>query len=321
MSDAKGPTVTPIAGTDKSAHVDGPLDKAQFHSPYGIAALPNGNFIVVDRAGHRVRLIDVTNKTVKTLAGTGEAGFADGPADKAKFNKPYAIVTDAEGTSYISDPENQRIRRVDGKTSAVSTLAGSGKMGFDDGPGDKATFYRPSGLVLLDDKLYVGDAINARIRCVDIKTGAVTTAVGSGRTGFKDGSLRDAEFNHPSGLALESSGTMLVADQGNHRIRRVDLKLGTVTTVAGSGEMKTLDTADPLKAGFNWPALVLADARGNIVVGQWNKPAYLRLVTKSAVTTVQGVKDLRGITIDSKGQLFASGDSQVVRIDGLLPNN
>jgi DNA-binding beta-propeller fold protein YncE len=313
-------SVVKVAGADKAGFQDGAADKAQFNSPYGIAATKDGNIVITDRTGHRIRLFDVKNDTVKTLAGCGEAGFADGPGDKAKFNKPYSVLVDPDGNIFVSDTENQRIRRVDGKTNEVTTLAGNGRMGFQDGPASKCTFYRPSGMAYRDGKLYVADAINSKIRCVDIKSAMVTTVAGSGRAGFKDAAANEAEFNHPSGLSWDATGCLLVSDQGNNRVRRFDLKTSTVTSIAGSGEQKTVDgTGD--KACFHFPALILCDGNSSTcLIGEWGKPCALRSVDlkTGAVTTVKGVSELRGLCLDAQGKLFAAADSHIVRIDGLL---
>src|SRR4051812_27922653 len=94
--------VVPVAGLEKSGYLDGPADKDMFNSPYGIVATKEGNIVVTDRSGHRIRLFDVKSNTVKMLAGNGEAGFQDGAADKAKFNKPYSVAVDDVGNIFVA---------------------------------------------------------------------------------------------------------------------------------------------------------------------------------------------------------------------------
>ena len=157
---------------------------------------------------------------VTTLAGSGTSGFADGTGSAAQFYNPHGVAVDSSGTVYVADRDNQRIRKI---TSAgvVTTLAGSGVAGFADGTGSAAQFYTPKGVTVdSSGTVYVADRGNQRIRKIT-SAGVVTTLAGSGVAGFADGTGSAAQFNTPLGVAVDSSGTVYVADYNNQRIRKI----------------------------------------------------------------------------------------------------
>ena len=160
-----------------------------------------------------------TQNVVSTIAGS-MAGFAEGTGAAAQFDMPVAVAVDAQGVLYVSDYNNNRIRRIT-PAGVVSTLAGSGTMGFADGPGNTAQFNGPSGLALdAQGTLYVADVGNNRIRKIS-SAGTVTTLAGSGAAGFADGMGSAATFNAPNSVPVDAQGNVYVADTENHRIRKV----------------------------------------------------------------------------------------------------
>jgi sugar lactone lactonase YvrE len=157
--------VTSVAGVKAVAgHKDGPAAAAQFFYPMSLAVDASGTIYVVDTFNHVVRTID--GGTVKTLAGTAQTpGFADGPASSAMFRFPRGIAVDGQGVVYVGDTENHRIRMI--KNGQVTTLAGTGVHGHEDGLAASATFDWPWGLdVDSAGKVYVADSENDRIRVV-----------------------------------------------------------------------------------------------------------------------------------------------------------
>jgi ELWxxDGT repeat protein len=216
--------VTTLAGSGQQGFADGLGISAVFSRPYGIAVdKTSGNIFICDRNNHRIRKI-TPNGLVSTLAGGLFASFADGTGSNAKFNYPQGIVLDASDENlYVTDSDNQRIRKVSTLTGIVKTIAGSGSAGDSDGLGTDATFRSPSGITL--DKvgnLYVTDSNNL-VRKIDVLTGMVTSIAGiSGVADFADGSSTTAMFNNPQGIVVSSTGKdIYLTDTNNHRIRLI----------------------------------------------------------------------------------------------------
>ena len=171
--DATGTTTT-LAGSGVRGFLDGPAATARFLEPQGIALDAQGNLYIADRAAHRVRKLSPAG-VVSTYAGSGTAGYVDGPAASARFNSPIGVAVDAAGTVYVMDRDNQRVRRItlDGQ---VSTVAGSGQAGYADGPAATAQFNRAYDLCVSGSSLFIADANNHRIRQVTNLPLAAATA-------------------------------------------------------------------------------------------------------------------------------------------------
>jgi hypothetical protein len=179
---------------------------------------------------------------------------------------------------------NHALRRVS-KAGAVSTLAGGGGKGFADGQGAVARFNEPASVMVTANGDYVmTNCCNHAVRVVT-PGGAVRTLAGNGEPGFVDGQGAAARFNHPSGLALDVDGSILVVDFGNHAVRRVTMA-GTVSTVAGNGQQGYAD-GEGAAAHFNRPSAVVVDKEGTIVVADTFNDR-LRRMTGRHVTTLAG---------------------------------
>ncbi|MEA3336776.1 MAG: NHL repeat-containing protein [Chloroflexota bacterium] len=162
------------AGSGQPGDSDGQGAGAGFSTPNRLDLAPDGRIIVSEGAGfyggggHRIRQISMDG-TVSTLAGTGERGYRDGPAHRALFNIPNGVAVTADGVIYVADSGNHVIRRI-GTGGMVTTLAGSGESGFNDGPGHQASFWYPSDLEFLPDgRLLVADRLNHRVRVVTME--------------------------------------------------------------------------------------------------------------------------------------------------------
>jgi sugar lactone lactonase YvrE len=211
--------VSTIAGS-KEGFADGIGSDAKFYGPAGIASDATGNLYVTEFGSHRIRKITSAG-VVSTLAGS-EKGFADGIGSDAKFYAPFAITSDAAGNFYVADSGNNRIRKIT-PAGVVSTFAGGGERGFTDGKGADAEFDRPSSIASdAAGNLYVADTSNHRIRKIT-PAGMVSTLAG-GEEGFADGKGDDAKFSHPSGIVIDATGNLYVADVGNHRIRKIEIR-------------------------------------------------------------------------------------------------
>jgi len=152
------------------------------------------------------------------------AGFVNGTPSNVRYRNPRGLACDTAGIIYVADCDNHAIRKID-LAANVSTLAGNGTAGYADGTGSIARFNNPCGVACDSlDNVYVADTGNNRIRKIT-PAGVVTTIAGAGEAGYADGSLATAEFNNPQGLWVNPSGKIIyVADSGNGRIRRIDLK-------------------------------------------------------------------------------------------------
>lgn len=224
-------SVTTFAGSGAAAFADGVGAGASFNDPTGVTIDAAKNLFICDQLNHRVRRI-TPGGLVATLAGSGAAGFANGAGAGAKFNSPFGVAF-LNGSLVVTDSANNRIRYIT-LGGAVTTLAGDGSARFADGVGTNAAFSGPRGVAVGSNGIiYVADS--QRIRTVLEPGGLVSTLAGSGAAGSANGAGAAAQFNGPFGLAFDaSSGTLVLADNSNHRIRRITLG-GMVTTLAGSG--------------------------------------------------------------------------------------
>jgi sugar lactone lactonase YvrE len=187
-----------------------------------------GNIYLADTSNNRIRKVTVSTGIITTVAGNGTAGFSGdgGAATSAELNVPDGVVVDSAGNIYIADHNNERIRKVTVSTGKISTVAGNGTAGYagDGGAATSAELNGPGGLALDSaGNIYFGDFGNNRIRKVTVSTGKISTVAGNGTAGYSgDGGAPDnAEINGPSGIALDSSGNIYIADFENNRIRFV----------------------------------------------------------------------------------------------------
>ncbi|MBX6314491.1 MAG: SMP-30/gluconolactonase/LRE family protein [Isosphaeraceae bacterium] len=193
--------------------------------------------------------------TISSPVGTGRLGFSGdgGPAAQAQLNGPFDVACDAAGNLYFSDTGNHRIRRVDAKTSIITTIAGNGTKGFagDGGPATEAQLNEPYGLAIdRDGNLYFADRLNRRVRRVDAKTGHITTLAGDGSKTFSGdgGPAQAAGLVEPNGVALDGQGKLYIADVADHRVRVVDLASGLIQTFAGTGRGRHDGDGGPAQA-------------------------------------------------------------------------
>ena len=211
--------VDTIAGSGKPDFADGEGGAARFNLPHGVAVDESGNIYVADFGNNRIRKITASGN-VTTLAGSGKPEFADGQGKEASFNGPNSVAIDGSGNVYVADRGNNRIRKIS-PNGTVATLAGSGKPEFADGLGKEASFNQPSGIAVDGiGNVYVADSYNHRIRKIG-PSGYITTLVGSGNPGSEDGYGSAASFNSPYAIAVDAGGAVYVADQLNHKIRKI----------------------------------------------------------------------------------------------------
>jgi len=267
--------ITTLAGPDfvngPAGYADGTGTSARFNGPIGVAYDGVGNLYVTDTGNNRIRKIVVATGVVSTLAGSGTAGIADGPGATARFGSLIGVAYDGVGNLYVTD--GNRIRKIVAATGVVSTLAGNGTAGYNNGPVGTALFDVPAGVACDGSgNVYVAEIDNQCIR--KISGGSVTTLAGSPATGtvfsppspgYADGTGTSAQFSSPSGVAYDGAGNLYVTDQGNNRIRKVVVATGVVSTLAGTGTTGTADGTGAT-AQFDSPYGVACDGAGNVYV-------------------------------------------------------
>jgi uncharacterized repeat protein (TIGR01451 family) len=279
-----GGTITAFAGNGTAGYTGdgGQATSAEVANVRGLAVDAAGNVYMADQFFAVIRKIDVTG-IITTIAGTGSRGFSGdgGPATAAQLDQMGHIAVDASGNLFIADSWNGRIRRVDGTTGIITTVAGVGTPGSqgysgDGGPATSAQFANPSGITIAaNGDLYIADEVNNCIRKIDKISGIVTTVAGIGgptNYGYNgDGGLATAAYLHqPTEVVFDASGNMIIADAQNHCIRKVNGS-GIITTIAGNGAAGFLGDGNiPSNAQFNEPYSISINTSGNLFIADVN---------------------------------------------------
>lgn len=283
--------VSTYAGTGNPGTLNGTTATCEFISPEQMAFDSHHNLYVADGQSKIIRKID-TEGNVTTFAGTGDAGYVDGPVAEAKFSTPIGIAIDKYDNIYISDNANYVIRKID-TLGIVSTFAGSGIPGFQDGSASEARFESPVYMCFDDSmNLYVVGTVSHAIRKID-SLGNVTTFVGNGTIGFENGTGPLATFHYPMSIVYDKfNHVFYISDQLNCAIRKVSLA-GEVTTIAGTG-VPGYQNGEGASAQFYFPKGLTLDSLGNIYVAGRQDQTIRKIDTQNNVTTVAGIPMMRG---------------------------
>jgi len=232
---------------------DGPGSQATFNSPQGLAYGAE-TLYVADTDNHLIRAIDLSSGVVTTIAGTGELGYParEGPARKVGLNSPWAVQLD-EGTLYVANAGSHQIVSINLDVAFVTPLVGNARESTTNGPFTSAELAQPSGLALSEQGvLYFADSESSSIRAADLASETVHLVVGGDATlfefGDEDGQGNSARLQHPLGTSIDGD-TLYIADTYNSKVKRVDVRTGTVTSWLGS----TPGWADGMEAQFNEP--------------------------------------------------------------------
>jgi streptogramin lyase len=269
-------TPVTIAGAGKPGYAGdgGPALEAFLNEPYEIRFDRSGNIVFVEMRNHLVRRIDARTGIISALAGTGRPGFSgdDGPATKAQLNQPHSIQFDRDGHLYVCDIGNHRIRKVDAKTGAITTFAGTGdrKPTPDGAPFATAPLNGPRAIDFdRDGDMYLALREGNAVYRLNMKNGTIHHVAGTGRKGFTGhgGPAKLATLSGPKGLAIGPDGNVYLADTESHSIRMINLKAGTLDLIAGTGQAADGPDGDPLKCSFARPHGVFVDRDGAIYVG------------------------------------------------------
>lgn len=282
----------------------------EFGEPFGLALDKNGVLYVSD--GEKGAIFRVTTDG-KTETVTG------------KLDTPSHIAFDKDGFLIVADSGSHSIKRVDVASGNVETIAGAdGKKGFQDGEAKQALFNAPIGVAVFENKIFVADTYNDKIRVIE--NNQVSTLAGSVQ-GFADNVANQAKFDTPCGIAVLKNGNVIVADTGNKRIRKIDAG-GNVTTVTGTGEQDWVDGFLP-QAEFVEPVAVTVDEFDVIYVADGNS---IRAVNRRFFPLVETISDTKrgfsdgqlrqskfnrpsGLAIDKNGNLFAAdAENQTIRV-------
>jgi sugar lactone lactonase YvrE len=278
-------------------------------------------------------------QTVSTFAGTGVKGLSGdgGPAAKAQLNNPFAVARGPDGFLYVCDVDNHRIRRI-APDGIITTYAGTIKgYSGDGGPATEASLNQPYELAWdQEGNLFFVEIGNHVVRRIDAKTKIISTVAGMGKAGFEGdgGPATKAKLSQPHSLAFDAKGDLFVCDIINHRIRKIDLKTGLISTYSGTGQKKTSPDDSKIEgASLNGPralafapdgTLWLALREGNAVLKLDPKAGTLRKIAgtgKSGFTgnggpalkaTLSGPKC---VSLDAKGNVYlADTESHSIRM-------
>jgi len=313
--------VSVFAGTGTSGFSGdgGPATSARLRSPHGMALHPSGDLYFADMDNHRVRRIEATG-SISTVAGSGTAGFnGDGPGMSVQLNSPRALALDANNNLYIADEDNLRIRRMDVSSGRIATWAGNGDFNWgaagDGGPATAASLGYPMGLAFDSaGNLYVSCNVLSRVRVID-RNGVIRAYAGNGIYGYggDGGQAPGARFAEPMGLALDRDGSLLIADNENHRIRRVSG--GTISTVAGASHYGG-DNGPATSALLDWPDGVAVDRDGAVYIADMGNNRIRKVPPTGAITTYAGTGE-NGVAGDGGLALSAQLSlPQLLALDG-----
>jgi DNA-binding beta-propeller fold protein YncE len=251
----------------------GPAREAKLQMPFAVDFDRAGNLYFAEFMGQRVRRVD-SKGILRTIAGTGEKGYGgdNGPPAKARFNGIHSLVVTANGDVFITDSFNKRLRKIEGRTGLIRTIAGTGEKGFsgDGGPAAKAEFgdIYCAALDAKGDKIYLADLDNRRIRILDLGSGVVDTVAGNGKKGVpRDGEdARQAPLVDPRAVAVDAKRNVYILERGGHALRVVDGE-GKIRTVAGTGKAGFGgDGGDALRAQLNGPKHLCVDRNGDVLI-------------------------------------------------------
>lgn len=321
----------------------GPAVNASCQTPYACEFDPQGNMVVCMGRHNRIRRVDTQTGIITLICGNGEPGYSGdgGPAIDAVIHQPYGLAIDANGDIYFAQRFDPAVRKIDGHTGMISTVAGTGEFGYsgDGGPGNEAMLREPNDLCL-DGRggLHIADVQDQRIRSVDLATGIITTFAGTGdKSRDGDGrSATEASLMGPRAVSADSQGNVFVCEREGNGVRKISPQ-GTLTTIAGADAVYGYsgDGGPALEAHWGSPKAMRCDLNDNIIVLDSDNSAVRRIDAHTGiVTTIAGGREggggdggpavdaglyhPHGCGIDSHGDLYiADTHNHRIRVVGL----
>ena len=315
--------VTTLAGSPTlSGTNNGVGSAAMFNAPNGVAVDRSNNVYVADTSNHTIRKITPAGD-VSTMAGlAGVSGTNNGTGSAARFYNPFGLTVDTNGNVYVADTYNHTIRKIT-PAGGVTNLAGLPTVsGTNNGTGSAAKFNYPTGVTVDNSgNVYVADYLNDTIRKVS-PTGIVTNMAGAaGISGYTNGTGSAARFNQPSGVAVDGSGNIFIADYLNNLIRKMT-PLAAVTDYAGVGGGLGTNDGVGRAARFNYPAGVAVDTNHNLYVADLANDTIRKITPAGVVATLAGLAGTSGtangtgssarfyqpfgVAVDTNGNVFVA---------------
>jgi sugar lactone lactonase YvrE len=270
----------------------GSARSASLNSPSGLAVDSAGNLFIADSNNNRIRKV-TPGGVITTVAGNGAQSFTGdgGPATSASLDGPAGVALDSVGNLFISDSGNNRIRKVT-TAGVIATVAGSSAQGFsgDGGPATSASLFSSLGIAVDNaGNLFIADYNNDRIRMVT-PAGVISTIAGSGFPGYSGdgGPATRAAIFEPAGVAIDSAGNLVIADNANSRVRRV-APGGIISTVAGNGVSHFAgDGSAAVRSLLSSPFSLAPDSAGNLFIADTGNNRIRKITRDGIISTVAG---------------------------------
>ena len=240
--DLESQQLTTVAGTGRQGYAGdgGPAIEAELNEPYEIRFDESSNLYFVEMKNHLVRKVNAQG-VISTIAGTGKSGVRSygGPGIEAELNSPHSIALDRNNGLYIADIGNHRIRRLDLGSGKIETIAGNGgkQLPRDGQVARGQAMVGPRALFIEGATLWIALREGHSVWRMDLRDGLLHHVAGTGKKGYGgDGrDARQARFDGPKGIAIGPAGHVYVVDTENQAIRRIDIRTGKITTIAGQG--------------------------------------------------------------------------------------
>jgi hypothetical protein len=280
-----------IVGTfagDGVSYLDGDKSIARFSNPTGLVIDKFGNIYMTDTYNNSIRKLS-PDGIVSTIAGDGSQGYSDAIGKLAKFNQPRGITIDSNNNLFVTDTDNDAIRKITPQGVVTTFAGGLSGYGFKDAVGSAAKFNYPYAITIdSNNNLYIADAYNNAIRKISPQA-VVTTLAGSGTAGRADGNGFQASFNFPSDLAIDLNNNIYVADTDNNLIRKISPN-GFVSTIVGNGKCGFQDGFG-IEAQICFPTALSVDNSGKIYFVDMIRSLIRMVDINTRVITLSGGDD------------------------------